>query len=42
MLAAEDAPARVAAKLASPTGATSNRLLLWLKEMDSLRRALAA
>ncbi|PYM05257.1 MAG: hypothetical protein DMD82_11645 [Candidatus Rokuibacteriota bacterium] len=28
--------------VASPTGATSNRLLLWLKEMDSLRRALAA
>ena len=29
-------------RLASPTGAISNRLLLWLKELDSLGRALAA
>ena len=42
MLAAEDAPARVAAKLASPTARTSNRLVPWLLEMDALRQALAA
>jgi len=40
--AAENAPARVAAKLASSTMPSWNQIAAWLQGMDSLRQGLGA